>query len=63
MQMFGKFHCHTETIRNVNCRMQYFPKENPVKFRSYYKITLNPKPVQFTAKGLFRVSVCVCVCD
>ena len=26
---------------NVNCRMQYFPKENPLKFRNYHKITLN----------------------
>ena len=32
--MFRKFHCHMETVDNVNCCMQYFPKENHVKFRN-----------------------------
>ena len=27
-----KISCHTEMVRNVNFHMQYFPKENPVKF-------------------------------
>ena len=39
-------------VHNVNCHMQYFPKENfPVKFRSYYKshLIVHPKPVQFSA--------------
>ena len=35
-----KFHCHTEIVHNVNCHMQYFSKENPVKSKSYYKIDL-----------------------
>ena len=42
--MFRKFHCHTEMVHNVNWHMQYFPKENPVKFRNYHKITLNCTP-------------------